>query len=56
MTIVAKKPSHLFVIGAADFERCFEDMPDVRPVRDRALRRLSLSASICTIRSSKRHR
>ena len=29
MTIVAKKPSKLYVISAADYERCFEEMPEV---------------------------
>ena len=29
MTIVAKQPSKLYVIGAADYERCFEEMPEV---------------------------
>lgn len=51
MTIVAKKPSKLYVISAADYERCFEEMPEVTlPLPSAPL----VLYSVCAIDSRRR--
>ena len=51
VTIVAKKPSKLYVISAADYERCFEEMPEVTlPLPSAPL----VLYSVCAIDSRRR--